>query len=166
MSPSRGSMGAKMRNLPSFSRHKFSAFWYASLCIAIIFFTSCGKGPETTSDTGSIAFSVKFQKVTGEGSERHAMELNCAAAGVSTVEAQIYDENNSELASGGPWNCDAHRGNVTNVPVGSNRKAVILGRDSSGNINYRGETTDITVSAGQVTTTDTIVAECCIPMFK
>jgi hypothetical protein len=70
------------------------------------------------------------------------------------------------LPSGGPWDCEAHQGTITGVPAGSNRKFVILGKDSSGNVLYRGETTGRTVSANQLTTTDTIVAECCIPMYQ
>jgi len=156
-------MRATMRKVPFFSRYTVSAFWYTLLCIAILSFTSCGQGPETTLDTGSIAFSVKFQKTSGADAERHAQALDCASAGVSTVEAHIYDENDSEIAGGGPWDCEDHQGTVTGVPVGSNRKAVILGQDSSGNVIYRGETTGITVQGGQTTSTGTIIAECCIP---
>ncbi len=82
--------------------------------------------------------------------------IDCAASGVSTVEGKVYDENNSYLV-GDSWPCSYHQGTVHGVPVGSDRKLVVTGEDSSGNVLYRGEVTGITVTAGQTTSVDTMV---------
>ncbi len=83
--------------------------------------------------------------------------IGCSAVGVATVEGEIYDENDTYLAGGGPWNCSAHAGTIENVPVGLNRKIVLLARDKNGNVKYRGEMSGITVTACQATSAGTIV---------
>jgi hypothetical protein len=87
-----------------------------------------------------------------------AAALDCAGNGVSTVEARVYDESASYLVSGGPWECDAHSGTISGVPVGSNRVVVILGKDDSGEVLYCGKQTAITVTEGQRTHAGTIAA--------
>jgi len=139
------------------SRKKVNGLLHFVLCIFLIILVSaCGDAIYSTSETGSITFSVEWQGAPSESPGRYTAVLNCAAAGVATVEAEVYDENDSYLAGGGPWNCDDHSGTITGVPAGSNRKVVILGKDSSGNVLYRGEATGITVIANQSTDAGTI----------
>jgi hypothetical protein len=132
---------------------------FGLLIFLIIFVSSCGDAfhSSSSSETGSITFSVEWPGAPQESSGRYATTLDCAGAGVSTVEASVYDENDSYLVGGGPWNCSAHSGTITGVPVGSNRKVVILGKDSSGNDVYSGEGTGITVQVNQTPTVYIIV---------
>ncbi|MCD6265698.1 MAG: hypothetical protein J7K02_07025, partial [Deltaproteobacteria bacterium] len=125
----------------------------------IIFLSACGEEPtHSSSETGSIAFCVEFQ-----GAQKKiavlSQAIDCGSSGIATVEAKVYDENDSYLTGGGPWNCEAHSGTITGVPAGLNRKVVILGKDSSGDVLYRGEVTGVTVTAGQTSSSGTIIAE-------
>jgi hypothetical protein len=137
-----------------------SCILHFAVCIGLILLSGCGSGSDTSqstsSDTGSIAFSVVFQGAPSKSEMRQATALDCAASGVSTVEASIYDQANVLLKSGGPWTCEAHGGTINGVPAGSNYKAVILGKDSDGDILYQGEKTGITVTAGQTTHAGTV----------
>jgi YVTN family beta-propeller protein len=158
-------MRAKMRKVPFVRWYKLLNFWFVSFCIVFLLFTSCGKGPGTSFDTGSIAFSVRFNGVSYEGSELHALALDCDDAGVETVVAEIYDEASLYLTSGGPWLCSAHTGTIVDVPAGTNRTIVVLGKDINGNVLYRGEKSGITVTAGQTTNAGTIEVEPFNPPF-
>ena len=145
-------------------RKNLTGLLHCALCILLIILVSaCGEATHSSSETGSIAFSLELRGAPQQSSGRYTAALDCAAAGVSTVEANVYDENDSKLASGGPWPCEAHQGTITGVPAGSNRKVVILARDSSGNVRYRGEKTGITVIAGQTTSAGTITLVPSVP---
>ena len=122
---------------------------HLALCIfLIIFLSACGEAIYSSSETGSIAFSLELQ---GDPNEiaGPSQAINCEDSGVSTVEAKVYDEDGSLIASGGPWECLVHSGTITSVPAGSNRKVVILGKDASGSVLYSGAFAGITVTAGQ-----------------
>ena len=120
----------------------------------LLLFSACGSdrsssssSDDTTSDSGSIAFSVVFQGAAGNIQARAAV-LDCAGVGVTTVAANIYTQQNTLLNSGGPWNCNLGQGTITGVKAGTNRKVVIQGKDSAGDILYEGERTGVTVTAG------------------
>jgi hypothetical protein len=154
-----------MKNLSSRKWNMSFVFLLALICLVMLFLTSCGQGPETPSDTGSIAFSVKLKGISYEGLEIHAMELDCDATGVETVVAEIYDEASLYLTSGGPWLCSAHAGTIQNVLTGTNRTIVVLGKDINGNVIYWGEKSGVTVTAGQTTNAGTIEVEPFDPPF-
>ncbi len=142
------------------TRQRLNTLLYYILCISLLLFASaCGDTDHSSSGTGSISFSVEWHgapTIKGAAGSIVTRALDCVASGVATVEAEIYDENNNHLVSGGPWNCSEHAGTIENVPEGSNRKAVILGKDSSGDIIYQGEQTGIVVYTGQTTNAGTI----------
>jgi len=135
------------------SQKKVNGLLYFALCVFLIILVSaCGDAIYSTSETGAITFSVEWRgapTIQVQKSFISARSLDCEAAGISTVEARVYDPSNSYLADGGPWDCDDHSGTITGVRTGSNRKVVIVGEDSSGNVLYRGEVTGVTVTAGQ-----------------
>jgi len=149
------------------TRQRLNTLLYYILCISLLLFASaCGDADHSPSETGSISFSVEWRgtpTIKDASGSTVARVLDCFASGVATVEAEIYDENNNYLVSGGPWNCSAHAGTIENVPEGSNRKAVILGKDSSGAIVYQGEKTGISVTSGQATNAGVIQATSAIP---
>ena len=142
------------------TRQRLNTLLYYILCIFLLLFISaCGEANHSSYDTGSISFSVEWigaPTIKGTFSSAITRALNCATSGVATVEGEIYDENDNYLVGGGPWNCDAHAGTIENVSAGSNRKIVILGKDSSGNVTHRGEKSGIDVTAGQTTNAGTI----------
>lgn len=127
--------------------------------IFMIFLTACGSGHDSPSETGSLAFSVEWKGApTIQLPSRTIQALDCAAAGVSTVEGAVYDENDIFLA--GDLNaCVAHSGRITGVRAGANRTLIILGKDTSGDVLYRGEVVGINVTAGQSNSVGTVVAE-------
>jgi len=140
---------------------RLNSLLYYILCISLFLSASaCTNSNHSPSDNGSISFSVEWRgapikQSTGAGFR----ELDCGATGVASIEAEIYDENNSYLTAGGPWLCSAHAGTIENVPEGTNRKVVVLGRDVNNNVIYRGEKSGITVTAGQTTNAGTIVVD-------
>lgn len=117
-------------------------------------------------DTGSVAFGIAWQTATAGSQDsgvQHskimaAASIDCAAIGVSTVSAIVHDSFNNSIASGGPWNCSDHTGTVSTIPAGSNRKFAVLGKDSAGNVLYRGEQAGVTITSGQTTNVGTITA--------
>jgi hypothetical protein len=120
-------------------------FWLIGLSIFLFFWSACGSGDNPSSEniistpsaeTGSIRFNVEWQgsPLSTSDSSTHApsAELDCAASGIFTVKARVYDESNLLLASG-EWSCNAHSGTITDIKAGLNRALVILGKDSQGN---------------------------------
>ena len=81
---------------------------------------------------------------------------------IDVIECIVYDGSNNELASE-TFDCSAHQGTIDNIPVGSNRKVIILGIDVSGNIIYYGEVLGVTIAAGQTNNLGTIDAYYFIP---
>lgn len=149
---------------------KIARLFRFGLCASLIFFSACWEDDlDTSSDTGSIAFSVEWQgapTVQRAAAYNITKSLDCAASSIFTVEGKVYDEKNSHLAGGDPWRCDDHRGIIKGVTPGVNRKLIILGKDASGNVVYRGETTNITVNMGQRTEVGTINALLFVPTLK
>ncbi len=102
---------------------KVTALLHFTLSIfLIILLYACGDAIHTSSETGSIAFSVEWRgapTIRASQASIKAASLDCEAVGVTTVEGSVYDASNSYLASGGPWNCEDHQGTITGVPAGS-----------------------------------------------
>ncbi len=141
------------------TRQRLTSLLYYILCISLFLSASaCTNSNHSPSDTGSITFSVEWRDApTKQPYETGFRALDCAASGVVSVEAHIFDENGSYLTAGGPWPCSAHAGTIENVPEGLNRRVVVSGKDSNENLLYSGEVTGITVTAGQTTNAGTIV---------
>src|SRR3989338_8061818 len=137
------------------------------LIIFIITLYGCGSDMNTasndTGDTGSAAFSLKWEspqnpdnkslRAEGEAISElsYAPQIDCSTLGVLTVTANVYDSSNTYLINGGPWDCPAHTGTITNVPAGDSRKITVYGKDSSDRIIYRGNVTGVTITANQTT---------------
>ena len=143
---------------------------FLSLILTLTLF-GCGSDMNTasndTGDTGSAVFSLKWE--TSQNSNdmslralslskgeaiselSYAPQIDCSALGVLTVTANVYDSSNTYLINGGPWDCTAHSGTITNVPAGDSRKLTIYGKDSSDRIIYRRQVTGVTITANQTT---------------
>ena len=160
-----------MSSFLTFFWKKVSSLLYPALCVSLfIIFYACGEtihSSSETEETGSITFNVEWHgapTTKDATSFSAARALDCNASGVATVKGEIYDQNNTYLAGGGPWVCEAHAGTIENVPTGTNRKAVILGNDSSGGIIYLGEKTGLTVIAGETNHAGVITVSLAMPV--
>jgi len=70
--------------------------------------------------------------------------------GVSEVKASVLTADDTELKSGGPWDCDLHEGTINEVPAQSNLTLLVQCMSSKGNILYEGRKT-VTVRPGEKT---------------
>ena len=134
------------------------------ICISVFLLYGCGSGGSGSNGgggAGSIAFTLAIRNVpdanngqlaaasltdslTSKKALLHAQtqdnEIDCQAHQLDEIEAYVYDEEGREIAKGGRWKCDDHKGIIKNVPAGDNRKIVILATDKdSGEYVYRGE---------------------------
>ena len=148
-----------------------SRILYFMLCIFLVLFSACGDSSDTShdtfSETGAIAFNVESVGADAMDSVRQGAEFDCDSFGVVYIWAEVYDDNNSLLAEGGPWDCKEGEGTITGVEAGENRRVVLLGKDDSGFIIVRGEAT-VTVIAGQTTDagTITLIPDCRPPVLN
>lgn len=136
------------------------------MCLFLVW--SCNEeknSPEDpASDTGALSFNVDYHDGTGVNLRSETAKIDCGGQGVATVEAKIYvSENTGEIAAGGPWNCDAGTGTIPDVPTGSDRTIVVLGKDADGNIIFSGQKSGITVTAGGENNAGTIDCYAFIP---
>ncbi len=127
--------------------------------LSLLFMSSCSKsgGSEEATSNGSVAFALKFPEGTSSHLQ-HTPVINsavvssaCAAYGVSTIEAYIYDGSGTLIAQGGPWNCIDGSGLISEVTVGENRRIVVLCYNEAGVPIYSGERTGVLVALGATT---------------
>lgn len=141
-----------MTTLFTFNREKLSELFHCVIfTLLIILVSGCGDRhhSHSESETGSIVFSVEWMDApTTQLSTTVMQAMSCEAAGVDTVTFEVYDENHYYLV-GDSWPCSYHQGTVNGVLAGSDRKLVVLGEDSNGDVLYQGEQSGITVTAGQ-----------------
>jgi hypothetical protein len=141
-----------------------SCILYLALCICLILLFACDRGSETyeetssSSGTGSIAFTLTVQGITGVN-DMSPLAIDCIATGISTIEASVYNQSDVLLKTGGPWNCNVHQGTITDVKAGTNYTVVVLGRDSVGDILYEGQSSGVAVTAGQTNNIGEITLE-------
>jgi hypothetical protein len=95
-----------------------------------------------------------------------AASLDCQAGGVEQVVCEVYDAAGNWLVTGGPWACEAGGGRIEGIPVGPDRIFVVLAEDELGNIRYQGETTGVSIEAGQNTQAVVIDAYLFIPTLS
>jgi hypothetical protein len=132
---------------------------YIAVAAFYLLLSACSSGNDASgssaSDTGALYFSVDYHGDT-DRFQPQATVIDCAGEGVATIEAVIYDPDDSLLQKGGPWDCDIGQGAVTSVPSGSGRTVVILGKDVDGNVVFRGQKSGINVVAGSECNAGTI----------
>lgn len=128
----------------------------SSIYILLLLFilSSCGTDSKS-SGTGSLGFSLEFQKPNAAETKaiisRAPTGDPCTDYTISTIRGTLYDASNTVIATGGPWQCSAHQGAFTEVPVGSNYTAVFEGI-VAGSVAWRGQATNQSVVKNQTTT--------------
>jgi len=113
----------------------------------------------TSSDTGSIAFSIVWEGGPEIRSSQKAVILSpsgdvCVDYLIETINATVYNSGNTIVATES-WLCSDRGGTISGVPPGSGMRVVIEGI-VAGNVHWSGDATDITVSAGQTNNVGTI----------
>jgi hypothetical protein len=125
---------------------------------------SASSGPD--SETGELYFNLVYPGADAGNHQLQAAIIDCAGAGVATVEAIVCDSHNVILAEGGPWDCNAGQGTISSVPAGSGRIVVILGMDSAGGVVFRGEKSGINVVGGDKNNAGTIACHSFVPSLQ
>lgn len=121
-------------------------FLWIGLLSGISMLWACGGGSSTDaiSSTGTLNFRVAYQGAE-IGQKFQAAVIDCAAEGIDTIEADVYNPEVTFQIVGGPWDCSAGQGTIRSVPAGSNRIIVVLGNNTAGDIVFRGEKSGIDV---------------------
>ena len=112
-----------------------------------------GSAPVRSAGSGSAALTIHWHDAAelAEAPSQMAAALDCQASGVAIVVVQVYDDSGNWLISSPEWVCSAGGGTITGIPVGDNRRFVVLAEDAEGNIIYQGEIGGITIRANEIT---------------
>lgn len=126
---------------------------YVALCFALAALSTCGGGGsgsgEVSGNTGTVAMTLHL----GDHQALGLAQIDCGTSGIDAVQAQIYDEANTLIASGGPWPCLDHEGTITEVPAECSLTVVGLGTGIE-IIPYLGESVPFCVTAGETTSVE------------
>ncbi|HDP24151.1 MAG TPA: PASTA domain-containing protein [Deltaproteobacteria bacterium] len=130
------------------------------LCLALL--SSCSGSSDSTAgaphDTGSIAFSLMLSPDASAQQQRYkAPVLNCVELGIVSVEAEVYDDTETLIARGGPWECSLGEGLIPGVKRGKNRTVTVFLKNDSGIVRYRGEKSEVRVFARKTTDVGIII---------
>ena len=132
---------------------------------AVVLLASCGGGAKSESDssTGAIAFSLTWPGSANISSKpsteeyQAAQAVNCAAAGIDTIYAEVWDGNKGTFLNvSATFFCSFGQGTLSGVPAGTNRLVRMFGKDLGGTILYRGTQSGISVTAGVETAAGSI----------
>ena len=142
------------------------------LCLTLLSL-SCGDDQQGSlsdgsDETASANLTIRWYdtSVVQDLAPIRAASLDCQAGGVEQVVCEVYDAAGNWLVTGGPWACEARSGRIERIPVGQDRIFVVLAEDDLGNIRYQGETTGVSIEAGQNTQTVVIDAYLFIPTLS
>jgi hypothetical protein len=133
----------------------------SAIFILLLVLSACSGGSGTSesipTDTGDVIIHVSMESDGTKSGGFQAAQVDCAATGIATIEADVFDVSDNLLATGGPWPCTDHGGTITGVSAGINRKIIALARDSGSTVLFSGENTGINVVAGVPNDGGTIV---------
>jgi hypothetical protein len=109
--------------------------------------------PVSDTEAASVALTIRWHDAPNQQDSalRWEAAVDCQASGIENVICTVYDASGNLLVTGDPWPCTAHTGRVEYIPAGRDRTFVVLAEDANSNIRYQGETSGITVNAGEVT---------------
>ena len=113
-----------------------------------------GNTPVRSVGSGSAALAIHWHDAPelADAPSQLAAALDCVGSSVEVVAVQVWDDDTGEwLVSSPEWACSAGGGTVTGIPVGDNRRFVVLAEDSDGNVIYQGEIGGITIKANEIT---------------
>jgi hypothetical protein len=142
---------------------------------ALLAFAGCSESENE--NVGSLSFDVQWQGqtisppqskegATAKNSEPPVAPITCEEGGIASVEATLYRMSKAKLASAGPWNCSNPISMLNNIPVASNLRLVVIGKNAAGAVLYRGEQSGITISYRKTTALGTIAAQPFTPVLS
>jgi hypothetical protein len=140
--------------------------------LLILLATGCGneaseKIATASTEAGSASFSIQWHAAAAAalGQARADVGSSCSAAGIETITAEVYDESDNPIASGGPWACDSRSGRIEKIPAGPNNTLALLGWNTSGGeIVYHGMAASrFDINPGEITNAGTIDANPFVP---
>jgi hypothetical protein len=121
----------------------------APLCLFLLW--SCGDGNSVTknsaSGSGAISFHIVYHDDADGAPPSNSAKIDCADLDIAKIEAKIYGPDDTPLAAGGPWSCDAGQGTILSVPAGSDRTVVVMGKDADEMVTLRGQKSGIDIIA-------------------
>ena len=143
---------------------------FTILIACLVLLWSCGGGGSSSSDdssssSGALTFRIVYHHPEDRLQPKAAV-IDCAGEGVATIEAVVYDADDEFLQNGGPWDCAAGQGTITSVPAGSSRTIVILGKDSNGDVVFRGYKSGVDVEADRDNDAGTIDCTAFVPSLR
>jgi hypothetical protein len=152
-----------MRKISILNRQRFTACLFYLFYIFLL--SGCGGGSDDNlspglSETGSASFNIAWHDApvipASENILMPAAEAEPVDCGlIENIICEVRDESDAPLTSAS-FLCSDRQGTINDIPVGTNRKFVILGEDEGGNILYHGVAPGITISADQTNDVGTI----------
>ncbi|MFH2066635.1 MAG: PKD domain-containing protein [Pseudomonadota bacterium] len=132
-------------------------FIFIFVLTGLLIFSGCSDRPEhseeNTTEPGRIALSISWRTQSADSSDIQNPDgtLNCESSEVATIYAAVYDSDNQFLGDSGSqgWDCHMHSGVIEGIEAGEGRRVIILAKNQNGDVVFRGEQTNITVTAGQ-----------------
>jgi chitodextrinase len=158
-------------------------FRFFLFCLSLLFLLwGCGgdateqgtteKASSASTETGSASFAIQWHGAAAaeqsSAAVRQAIE-SCESAGVASITCEIYDDSDTHIAGGGPWNCSDHHGSIDLIPAGSNRTFIVLGwsgAEGGGDTVYQGQAAGITINPGEIVNAGTIDAYPFVPQLS
>jgi hypothetical protein len=150
-------------------------------CITALLSFACGSGGSGSSSggsTGSIAFTLEIQdNLLASSDQIYAADptsdgltarntllpaqapdngIDCEAHQIDKIVAYVHDENDIEIAMGGPWDCGLHGGTIEAVPAGDKRIVIINAKNITKDTILGGKSKPIKVEAGLTKDAETI----------
>jgi hypothetical protein len=129
-------------------------FWFLLPVTGLLFsiLPDCGSTTQSNQAGATGSILVRWGSSSSQAEDVvYPLEngFDCIGSGVLTVDALVYDENGDFLVPGGPWNCEDHEGIIGGVEPGSDRTVMLMARNTAGDILFRDELNDVSVTAGQ-----------------
>ncbi len=133
---------------------------FVNFLVCLFFLTfalGCGNSSSSSfnpDSTGSIAFNVKWPDSPAPQVTRNISRalnnpsIDCDGYNIETVTFKLYDSTGEEIRDQS-WPCSRGEGTIDDIYPGSGYSLVVLGKDISGTILYRGERGNITVVGNQ-----------------
>jgi hypothetical protein len=152
-------------------KSNYASLWFFAICIVLTsFFSACSGGSTQQSadtgdtsvampaGTGGVVFRLVWEQTPGSGAKAlFTPPFNaCVDHAIDTITAIV--SNGTTTITSNSWPCSLHEGLILGVPAGTNFTVQINGLSSGPTTTtWNGVASAITVNAGQITNTGTIV---------
>ena len=142
-------------------RIKYGLFFLAICAIVLLILAACSGGTDTGDHTAtsSVTFRVIWDR---PDSHQPASLTDCED--VDTVNAAVYSAEGVLLGTGGPWDCIAGSGDISNIPANYFAFIGVAGYDLNGVVLYYGQNeSPVFLDPGTVVDAGVIIAGTFVP---